>query len=101
MSPKKTELSFAVKTAFATYGLGLLFCGFCAWLSETCAAFPLILVLCLPVSLAGGIFAYQHKRIQNLERQVNWLLQERKKDEAPKGAGRDPSGRACTTIIKE
>ncbi len=79
MKCSHTEVRFAVGTAFLTGCLALLFWCLCDLAFELCLSLPLRLVLSLPISAVGGGFAYQHRKIQNLERQVDWLIQEQRK----------------------
>ena len=103
------EVRFAVGAAFLSGCLALSLWSLCNLAFEICLSLPLRRVLSLPLSAVGGGFAYQYRRIQNLERQVNWLIQEQRKQEsslAPFSYGKGepgvtPPDGACTTFIKE
>ena len=79
MKQSRLELRAAVGAAFLTGCLALLFWLLCGLAFDLEVSFLLDLMLSVPFALLGGILAWQHKKIQTLERQVEWLIREQKR----------------------
>ena len=79
MKRSHPELWAAVGAAFGIGCLMLLFLLLCGLVIELYLPVLLALALSVPFALVGGILAWQHKKIQTLERQVEWLIREQKR----------------------